>query len=63
MIFSIIYAKSILKDIKNIPDIDKNKIKKDIEELKLFPNVKNQETYISFFSRFPFKNRYVSCIV
>lgn len=39
--FKIIYAKSILKDVKKINKKDRLKIKKAIEELKNFPNISN----------------------
>jgi len=39
--FNIIYAKSVKKDIKDIPQNILLNIKGDIEDLQNFPNVKN----------------------
>lgn len=39
--FNLIYAKSVTKDIKDIPKNILLNIKSDIEDLQNFPNVKN----------------------
>ena len=39
--YKIIYAKSVKKDLKNIPTIDLLKIKSRIEKLQDFPNITN----------------------
>ena len=41
MSFEIVYAKGILKDIKNLDTKTKNKLKTAIEKLKNFPNIPN----------------------
>ncbi|MCD6548924.1 MAG: hypothetical protein J7K10_05590 [Thermodesulfobacterium sp.] len=46
--FKIIYAKSVLKDLKRIDRENLRKIKEGIEELKNFPNIsqiKHLKTY------------------
>jgi mRNA interferase RelE/StbE len=37
--FKIIYAKSVLKDLKKIASYNLPKIKREIEELRNFPNI------------------------
>ena len=41
MSFKILYAKSVQKDIKNLDNKTKEKIRKAIENLKNFPNIPN----------------------
>ncbi len=39
--FEIIYAKSVLKDLRSIPPRSLARIKRRIEELRQFPNIPN----------------------
>lgn len=40
-VFDIVYAKSVQKDVKNIPKHHLKRIKRAIENLKYFPDVSN----------------------
>ncbi|AMM41376.1 hypothetical protein HS1_001580 [Candidatus Desulfofervidus auxilii] len=54
--FDIIYAKGVKKDLKNISKSDLQRIKKAIEKLRNFPDIKCSTSNCPSFSRFQVKS-------